>query len=496
MLRRSDPISLSPLSPGRSWRGTLSSNALVLLAVFVAACSGRAIEYFEHTFSFPWFRGPISWQWGFYQNRMLMLIAIGVIMAVSLQLINGISGQFSLGHAGFMAVGAYLSGYASQTYATLDPDDPATSYQNAGQVAWYFVSLAAVVAVVAAVLAVVFLVLRQSRWLWRGLPPLLLLLVLAWFTWDFAAGFELDAVPPYLIWTKLIRGLGELFGGMLGHGLPHALAFSKSLPAWTRRPLCFLVLLAGGGLFASAAGLLVGLPTLRLRGDYLAIATLGFAEIIRTVITNSESLGRSTGLSLTPYANAADPDRDPVRHYIFPWILAMMVVTIVAVWRIAYSPKGRLIRAVREDEVAAAAVGISTTRQKVAAFIVGAFFAGVGGVLYVHREGYVNPSSFGIDQSLLYVVMVTLGGLGSISGAIVAGALLTLLPFLFRQLASVQAFPPSVRHIFENQLAVLALALVVMMLVRPRGLLGGRELWWRRNRRALPAIPMAKVATP
>jgi branched-chain amino acid transport system permease protein len=471
----------------------LGSNALVVLALIVFALVGRWLEYAQHTFS--WIRGEVTWDWGVYQTRMLMLAAIGVIMAVSLQLINGISGQFSLGHAGFMAVGAYIGGYASQMYATLDPDDSSTSYQNVGQVAWYFISLATVVVAAAAVLGVVFLVLRLSRWLWRDLPPLLLLLVLAWFTWDYAAGFELDSVPPYLIWTKLIHGLGNLFGWMLGHGLPHALAFSKMLPAWSRRPLCFLALLTGGGLFASAAGLLVGLPTLRLRGDYLAIATLGFAEIIRTVITNSDSLGRSTGLSLTPYANAADPERDAVTHYIFPWILAMMVVTIVTVWRIAYSPKGRLIRAVREDEVAAAAVGISTTRHKVTAFIVGAFFAGVGGVLYVHREGYINPSSFGIDQSLLYVVMVTLGGLGSITGAIVAGALLTLLPFLFRQLASVQRFPVSVRHIFENQFAVLALALVIMMLVRPRGLLGGRELWWRRNRRTLQTAPAAG-ATP
>jgi branched-chain amino acid transport system permease protein len=473
------------------------SNALVVCAILLFAGIGRRIEYADRNFSFPWFHDWITWHWGFYQTRMLMLAAIGVIMAVSLQLINGIAGQFSLGHAGFMAVGAYLSGYASSTYALLDPDDPGTNYENVGQVAWYFVSLATVVFTIAVVLTVVFLLLRLSQRLWRGLPPLLLLAVLAWFTWDFSAGFGLDSVPPYLIWTKLLRGLGEMFAWTLAQGLGHALEFSKWLPAWSRRPLCFLTLLTGGGLFASAAGLLVGLPTLRLRGDYLAIATLGFAEIIRVVITNSQALGRSTGLPVTPYANRPDaipdPDRpgDPVTHFIFPWILAMMVVTIVAVWRIAYSPKGRLIRAVREDEVAAAAVGISTTRQKVTAFIVGAFFAGVGGVLYVHREGYVNPSSFGIDQSLLYVVMVTLGGLGSITGAIVAGALLTLLPFLFRQLASVQALPLSVRHVFENQFAVLALALVIMMLVRPRGLLGGRELWWRRNRRALQTAPAA-----
>src|SRR5258708_15879002 len=116
---------------------------------------------------------------------------------------------------------------------------------------------------------------------------------------------------------------------MLCDALPTAWASPNILRAGSRRPPCFLRLLTGGGLFASAAGLLVGLPTLRLRGDYLAIATLGFAEIIRTVITNSDSLGRSTGLSLTPYGNAPDPDRDPAPHYLFPGVPALTLVSVV-----------------------------------------------------------------------------------------------------------------------------------------------------------------------
>lgn len=135
------------------------------------------------------------------------------------------------------------------------------------------------------------------------------------------------------------------------------------------------------------------------------------------------------------------------------------------------------------------AIGINTTRHKVTAFIVGAFFAGVGGVLYIHRDGYVSSTSFGIDVSLLYVVMVTLGGLGSISGAILAAIVLTLLPFLFRQLAGTSSLPIPIKKMFENQLALFALALVAMMLLRPGGLLGSHELWWRRrNKPRTPKI--------
>jgi branched-chain amino acid transport system permease protein len=285
----------------------------------------------------------------------------------------------------------------------------------------------------------------------------------------------------------------------LAHGLPHARDVSLWLPAFLRRPLCFLVLLTGGGAFAAIAGLLVGLPTLRLRGDYLAIATLGLAQILIVVFTNCTAVGGPTGLTISPYWNKADPNRDPVAHYILPWIMATMVVTIVVVWRIAYSPKGRLIGAVREDEIASAAVGINATRQKVTAFVVGAFFAGVGGVLYIHAEGYAHADqSFGIDKSLLYVIMVTLGGLGSVSGAIVAGVFLSVLPFAFREAAKAQAVPPFLQKLFDNQLALFAAILVVIMLLRPQGLLGGRELWPRRRHRKTqsPVSLPAGVAAP
>lgn len=527
MSKRFEAISPPPhASPGH-WLGFAWSNVLLLAVLIGAVWLGHSLEFQEHSFRVWLFRGrSFVWHWGSSETvghsrdaRNYCLAAIAVIMAVSLQLINGISGQFSLGHAGFMAIGAYLSGYACSTFGALDPADESTNFQNVGPVLLYYLAIVLVVALAGAAIAILFLLFRWSRQLSRALPPLLLLALVAWFIWDFTVAFNLEAVPDRYIWTKGVRGLSALFTWTLAHGMAPARSFSLLLPAILRRPLCFVVLLAGGGLFAAAAGLLVGLPTMRLRGDYLAIATLGFAEILRVIFTNSQAMGGATGLSVAPYWNAGDPDHDPVTHYLLPWILALMVITVAAVWRVAYSPRGRLIRAVREDEIAAAAVGINNTRQKVTAFIIGAFFAGIGGALYVQVDGYVNPGSFGIDQSLLYVVMVTLGGLGSISGAILAAFGLTILSFKLRDLAepsalssglnaisSQTALPHFVRNAaanpglldflhrwLSNQNALFALILIAVMLLRPRGLLGGREIWFRRRVRS-PAPVTARIS--
>jgi branched-chain amino acid transport system permease protein len=217
---------------------------------------------------------------------------------------------------------------------------------------------------------------------------------------------------------------------------------------------------------AAVAGLVVGLPTLRLRGDYLAIATLGFAEIIRVVITNSGPLGRATGLTNIP------------RLTNFAWLYGGVIVTIIVVWRVARSAKGRNITAVREDEIAAAAVGIDATHHKVLAFIVGAFLAGVAGGMFAHVNTYLNPQEFGFLRSVEIVVMVTLGGLGSISGAIITAIVLTCLPELLRGFN-------------EWRMIVYAMLLIGMMLLRPQGIMGGRELWdflpwFRRRRREIP----------
>ena len=265
-------------------------------------------------------------------------IAINVILAVSLNLINGYTGQFSLGHAGFMAVGAYTAAVITNQFGDLNP---------------------------------------------------------------FAAG--------------------AVFSGAL---------------------------LAGGAL-AAGAGLLVGIPTLRLRGDYLAIVTLGFGEIIRVIFQNMQGVGGARGLSV------AHGWTD------FFWAFgAAAAVYVVAA--LVHSTYGRGFLAVRDDEVAASAMGINPVRYKVTAFVVGAFFAGVAGGLYAHSKQFITPGGFNFMQSVSIVVMVILGGMGNTVGVILAAVLLTLLPEFLRPIA-------------EYRMILYSLLLVVLMLARPQGLFTFRK---------------------
>ncbi len=198
---------------------------------------------------------------------------------------------------------------------------------------------------------------------------------------------------------------------------------------------------------------------MRLRGDYLAIVTLGFGEIIRVIIENTPFFGGAIGLS--PIPHRAD----------FTWIWAVVIATILVAKRLRDSTHGRAFLSVREDEVAAQAMGIDTTGYKVRAFVISAFFAGVAGALSGAFEGNLAPQSFTFVRSFEVVAMVVLGGMGSITGATIAATVLTILPEYLRALANLR-------------MVIYSVLLVGLMLVRPRGLLGTTELWdyWRRFR--------------
>jgi branched-chain amino acid transport system permease protein len=281
-----------------------------------------------------------------YYLDVLIKIGINVILAVSLNLINGYTGQFSLGHAGFMAVGAYT-----------------------------------------------------------------------------AAAITLFVGP---------------------HVLPGATAgFCQES--------FFLGALIAGGLAAALAGWLVGMPSLRLKGDYLAIVTLGFGEIIRVIFRNIDSLGGALGLNGIPaYTN------------IF-WVFGVAVVCIYIVVSLVHSTYGRGFIAVRDDEVAAEAMGLNTTRYKIVAFVIGAFFAGTAGGLYGHYTLSIDPKGFDFMRSIEIVVMVILGGMGNTAGVIAAAVLLTLLPEWLRSFD-------------QYRMVFYSLLLIVLMLTRPQGL-----FTWRRK---------------
>jgi branched-chain amino acid transport system permease protein len=436
---------------------SLLANAPVPLVLLAVALLGHALVTPETI--------------GAYQMEMVMQVGVAIVMAVSLQLINGFSGQFSLGHAGFMAVGAYLSGYPSVAHSD--------GLANPAAVLLFYAALFVSVGIAAAALFGVFVAARRSGRLHPSLPSLLMVLIFAYVVFDFWRASRFDAPPAYLVVSRGVGLLQRLFDVIVTGGAGAADAASGALPEALRAPLCFLVLLAGGGLCAAGAGLVVGLPSLRLRGDYLAIATLGFAEIIRVAIQNAEPLGGPLGLGGIPTYTS------------FAWLYGAAVVTTLVIWRIAYSDKGRAIQAVREDEVAAASIGVDPTRHKVLSFVIGSFFAGVGGVLYAHFNGFITPqpTEFGLIRSIEFVVMVTLGGLGSISGAILAAVVLTVLPEVLRNVSS---------DVVEWRMVIYALLLIVMMLLRPQGLLGGRELWPRglRGRRRGPAAKHAPPASP
>jgi branched-chain amino acid transport system permease protein len=232
------------------------------------------------------------------------------------------------------------------------------------------------------------------------------------------------------------------------------------------------------GVVAAAAGVLVGLPSLRLRGDYLAIVTLGFGEIIRVLVQRtgdvmSPAEARDAGMAGTVGHLGGSLGFGGVPTYtrIF-YVYVFVAVVVICAHRLKISSRGRALLAVRENEVAAEAVGINTARVKVQAFVMSAFFAGIGGTLFAHELGTtLNPQELGFQKSIDIVIMVVLGGMGSITGVIVAASILTILPELFRQFA-------------DYRMPIYALALIVVMIVRPQGLFGIKELWdtqpWRR----------------
>ncbi len=213
----------------------------------------------------------------------------------------------------------------------------------------------------------------------------------------------------------------------------------------------FFIALLIGAIIAAIFAALIGYPTLRLKGDYFAITTLAFCEIIRVIIMNIEAVGGATGLKSIPKKT----------DFTIAFIFATLTVLII--YNILHSSQGRAMITVRENEIAAEAMGVNTFKYKMMAFIIGAFFAGLAGSLYAHYMGYIQPSTFNFVKSIDYLTYVVFGGMGSLSGSIIATIVLTFLPELLRGFA-------------EYRMIIYPIALVVLMLFRPQGLLGDKEI--------------------
>jgi branched-chain amino acid transport system permease protein len=222
------------------------------------------------------------------------------------------------------------------------------------------------------------------------------------------------------------------------------LVFGSSVSA-SAQPFLFLGALVAGGIVAAVVGLGVGIPSLRLRGDYLAIVTLGFGEIIRVIFQTSETFGAATGLTgISKLTN-------------FGWAWGLAAVTVYVVTCLVNSTYGRGFIAVHDDEVAAGAMGINPVRYKVTAFVIGAFFAGIAGGLYAHHKLVLKPDGFDFIKSIEIVVMVILGGMGRTAGVIMAAIILTVLPELLRGVA-------------EYRMIIYSLLVIILMMARPQGL--------------------------
>ena len=277
-----------------------------------------------------------------YLMQIVMFAGINIIMTVSLNIVNGFTGQFSIGHAGFMAVGAYSS---------------------------------------AVITTVLF---KTINW-----------------------------------------------------------------PVYMQIPI-FLLSLLIGGLVASFIGFLIGIPTLKLKGDYLAIVTLGFGEIVRAIIRLIQPVGGARGLSAIPqYTNLF-------------WIFVFTFLAIFAARNFVNSSFGRACISIRENEIASETMGIDTTKYKILSFSFASFMAGVAGGLYGHLLMYLQPDMFSFIKSTDYLVFLYAGGMSSISGSIVSALVLT-------------ALPEFLRFMSQWRMALYGVLLVILMLRRPNGLYGGKE---------------------
>ena len=305
-----------------------------------------------------------------YMVRVVIVMCINAILVVSMGIGNGFTGVFSLGHVGFVAVGAYASGILSLTPAAKS-------------------------------------------------------------------------------------------------------AYLPDLPAWLAGwDLGFLPATVAAGLICVVLALLVGAPLMRLSGHFVSVATLGFLIIVNVVLVNADSVTRGartfTGVPL---------------ETTLPWALGWLALCLAVVARIVYSPKGRAYRAVREDTIAAQAIGIDVLPTRLSAFVVGAFFAGVGGSLYGHYLGSFSPASFYFAYTFALISMLVIGGMQSLTGAVVGVVLVTLLSEVLRNLERGFALGTlEVPPLYGASQVVLGIIFILIMIFRPSGMTGDLELTLGRRR--------------
>lgn len=315
---------------------------------------------------------------GNYPMKIFNLCGIYIILALSMNLINGFTGLFSLGHAGFMAIGAYTS---------------------------------------------VLLTMPESVK---------------------SINFFLEPIHPWLA-----KGLV----------LPPVIQFLQF-------PLALII----GGLAAAFVSYIIGAPILRLKDDYLAIATLGLGEIIRVIFTNTQNITNgSLGLKSI----------ERMTNIWWSWGIALF--TIIFMIFLIKSSYGRAFKAIREDEIAAESMGINLFKHKVMSFVIGSFFAGVGGGLLAHLIGTIDPMMFRFVTTFNVVLIVVLGGIGSISGSVISAVVVTIMMEALRFLDQAVNLGFMVTEGLPGmRMVVFSLLLMIVILFYPKGLMGRSEITWEK----------------
>lgn len=300
----------------------------------------------------------------------------------------------------------------------------------------------------------------------RIVYPLLVVLLLA-LPYIGISQYILRIIIMMGVYTILSLSLGLVTGYAgqvsLGHAAFYAIGAYASALISINYGLSFFVTAPIAAVIAAICGLLLGLPTLRLSGTYLAITTLGFCEVVRMVLLNWESVTRGPlGVSRIPKPSFFGMDLTISNYGLYYLILVFVVLTTAAIVAIVRSKVGRALVAIREDELAATMMGIKTTFYKVIAFVLSAFFSGLAGAFYAHMIRFIDPNTFTFDTSIMILSIVILGGMGTIGGMFLGSAILV-------------SFPEVLRFLQEYRFVVYGAVLVFMMRYRPQGILGGQK---------------------
>ncbi|MFO7916896.1 MAG: branched-chain amino acid ABC transporter permease [Anaerolineae bacterium] len=420
-----------------SWVLTLLVALGLFLIVFIAEVTGIISRY--------WY-------------QVIQLAAITAISALGLNLIYGFNGQFSLGHVGFYAIGAYGSALISKDFVATWSGTKvgALSWIVAGQLGFLLTLLASHWLHIGTIREAVSTWMgddlpSHERWMIVNLVSLVLVAIAI-------------AVGVVAAW-QLKSVIAAILGGLI-----------PPLPTKLGQRVIFILALLNGGTLAALLAYIVGLPLLRLGSDYFGIATLGLAIMIYTALQNSD-------LVIATMKGARGMVGIPLLSN-WIWVFIALVATIVIMRNLIYSSHGRAVVSVREDEVAARTMGIRVTRWKALSFAFGGFFAGIAGGLYAHLYGFLHPSSFNVVKGFDPLIIIVFGGLGSMTGTLVASGLFALI---------IEGLRVVLPDGFEDwRFVIYPILLLLIMLLRQEGLLGTSEWGWLKA----PAPPERPSATP